>query len=72
MRMLQKRGNSKKKPEWVKSDSHKVSISLKNVVTKTKKGIESVNNSEIIKDLTDNCKFVLKFAHYKETEQKIR
>ena len=70
--MLQKRGNSKKKPEWVKSDSHKVSISLKNVVTKTKKGVESVNNSEIIKDLTDNCKFVLKFAHYKETEQKIR
>ena len=63
MRMLQKRGNSKKKPEWVKSDSHKVSISLKNVVTKTKKGIDSVNNSEIMPNMPYIFKLVIKFAH---------
>ena len=35
------------------------------------KKVYSVNNSKIIKVLTDNCKFVLKFALYKETEDTV-
>ena len=38
-----------------------------NVVSNSEKN-SSNNNSKIIKVLTDNCKFVLKFALYKETE----
>lgn len=36
---------------------------VKNVVTKTKKGVDSVNNSEIMPDMPYNFKLVIKFAH---------
>ena len=36
---------------------------IKNVVTKTKKAVGSVNNSEIMTDLQIIYKLVIKFAH---------